>query len=177
VSNENETIITVPSQDERIMAALAHVTAILPFMGVIAPIVIWATQKEKSPYIAFQALQALVYQLTMILAWFAGMACYMCSFFGTFAGVFAVPLTSTPSEEVSGPAAVLMLGSMLVPFIVFGLIMMGGIVFVVYGLAGAVQVLRGRAFRYAIIGARLERYLQEGERVASQQGPTGGPEE
>ena len=177
MSSNNETIITVPNQDERIMASLAHVTAILPFMGIIAPIVIWATQKVKSPYIAFQALQALVYQLTMILAWFVGMACYMCSFFGTFAVTFTVPLASTPTEEVSGPAAVLMLVSAFVPFIVFWLIMVGGIVFVVYGLAGAVQVLRGRGFRYAIIGARLERYLREGEQVASQYGATGGTEE
>lgn len=175
--SNNEAITTVPTQDERIMAALAHATIIMPFMGVIAPIVIWATQKEKSHYVGFQALQALVYQLTMILASFLGMACYMCSFFGMFAGVLFVPGTGSPTEELSGPAAGLMLVSMFVPFIVFGFIMAGGIVFVVYGLAGAVQVLRGRQFRYAIIGGRLERYLQEGKRIASQGGSVGDTEE
>jgi uncharacterized Tic20 family protein len=34
---------SIPSQNDKIMAALAHISAILPFMGVIAPIVIWAT--------------------------------------------------------------------------------------------------------------------------------------
>ena len=32
---------TIPSQNDKIMAALAHISAILPFMGVIAPIIIF----------------------------------------------------------------------------------------------------------------------------------------
>lgn len=75
---------SIPSQNDKIMAALAHVSAILPFMGVIAPIIIWATQKDKSEYVAFQALPAVAYQLLMILAWFVGMGCYMLSFFTMF---------------------------------------------------------------------------------------------
>ena len=76
-----------PNQNDKIMAALAHISALLPFMGVIAPIIIWATQRDKSEYVAFQALQAVVYQLLMILAWFVGMGCYMLSFFTMFLGI------------------------------------------------------------------------------------------
>jgi hypothetical protein len=36
----NNQDINEPSQDERIMAALAHITILVPFMGVVAPIVI-----------------------------------------------------------------------------------------------------------------------------------------
>jgi uncharacterized Tic20 family protein len=149
---------TTPNQDERIMAALSHVTAILPFLGVIAPIVIWVTQKDESQYVAFQALQALAYQLTMILAWFVGMICYMCSFFGTFLGM--IPLTATSPEEPSPLAVAGFTLTFLIPFIVFGAIFVGGILFVIYGLVGAVMVLQGKDFRYLIIGTRLERYLQ-----------------
>ncbi len=73
-----------PTQDERVMAALAHISAILPFMGVTPPIVIWVTQKGKSKYVAFQALQALAYQLSMIVVWFIGGGCYFCSLLTTF---------------------------------------------------------------------------------------------
>jgi len=59
---------STPSQNDKIMAALAHISALLPLMGIIAPIVIWVTQKDKSEYVAFQALQAVAYQLLMILA-------------------------------------------------------------------------------------------------------------
>ncbi len=64
-----------PTQDERIMAALSHASAIIPMMGVIAPIVIWATQKDKSSYVVFQALQAIVYQLCMVIAMIIGNGC------------------------------------------------------------------------------------------------------
>ena len=149
---------TSPTQDDRIMAAVAHATAILPFMGLIAPIIIWVTQKDKSPFISFQALQALVYQLTMLLAWFLGMFCYMCSFFVSFLGIAAAPVI----DESSNPLAPLLLVlPTLFPIIIFGLIFLGGIVFIIYGLVAAVLVLQGRDFRYVILGERLERYLQK----------------
>ncbi len=145
---DNEIRVNPPTQNDRIMAALAHATAILPVSGVIAPIIIWVTQKDKSEYVAFQALQAIAYQLTIILAWFAGMALYMGSFFGMF---LSMP-SAGPSRSV--PAFV------FVPFIVMGLILIGSLVFVLYGLVGAVMVLQGKDFRYILIGNQLKRYLQ-----------------
>ena len=86
-----------PSQDERVMAALAQISVLVPFLGVIAPIVIWVTQKDKSRYVAFQSLQAVAFQLTLVFAWFVGMGCYMCSFFSIF---LTIPLASSmkPSQ-------------------------------------------------------------------------------
>lgn len=146
--------VSIPSQNDKIMAALAHISAILPFMGVIAPIVIWATQKDKSEYVAFQALQAVAYQLVMILAWFIGMGCYMFSFFGTF--VF-IPFAEGSGNEVS---PFFMLGFLL-PFITMGALFIGSGIFVLYGLIGAIQVFQGKDFRYLIIGNRLAKYLKQ----------------
>jgi len=57
---------TRPTPDERVTAALAHAATLLPMMGALASIVIWATQKDRSRYVAFQALQAAVYQIGMV---------------------------------------------------------------------------------------------------------------
>jgi uncharacterized Tic20 family protein len=141
-----------PTQDERIMAALSNISVLLPMMGFVVPIVIWVTQKEKSRYVAFQSLQALVYQLCMILAWFVGMGCYMISFFGTF---FTLPFSDS-SQSVSPIFAL----GFIIPFLVFGAIFIGGILFVIYGVVGAVMTLQGKAFRYVIIGKRVERFMQ-----------------
>ena len=141
-----------PTQDERVMAALSHISALLPMMGVIAPIVIWVTQKEKSKYVAFQALQALAYQLTMILAWFVGMGCYMFSFFGTF---FTIPFSGSSQS----PSPLFALG-FIIPFLVFGAIFIGGFIFVIYGIVGAVMAFQGKPFRYVLIGNRVERFMQ-----------------
>jgi len=141
-----------PTQDERIMAALAHISALLPMMGVIAPIVIWVTQKEKSKYVAYQSIQAVAFQFSMILAWFAGMGCYMCSFFSIF---LTIPFAD--SAESESPLFAL---GFIIPMLVLGLIMIGGLVFTVYGFIGAVMAFQGKPFRYAIIGSRVERFLQ-----------------
>jgi uncharacterized Tic20 family protein len=63
------------NQNENILAALSHATVLIPMMGVIAPIVIWATQKDKSAYVAFQALQATIYQFVMIIAYLRECSC------------------------------------------------------------------------------------------------------
>lgn len=149
---------STPSQNDKIMAALAHISAILPFMGVIAPIVIWATQKDKSEYVAFQALQAVAFQLLMILAWFVGMGCYMLSFFGMF---LTIPFAGSSGSEVNPSAAPFFMFGALVPFIIFGAIFLGGAIFVIYGVIGAIQVFQGKDFRYIIIGRWLENYLQK----------------
>ena len=148
---------SIPSQNDKIMASLAHVSAILPFMGVIAPIIIWATQKDKSEYVAFQALQAVAYQLLMILAWFVGMGCYMLSFFTMF---FGIPFTGESGQVDPSIVPLLALGFMI-PFIIFGTIFVGGALFVIYGLFAAIQIFQGKDFRYIIIGNRLENYLQK----------------
>jgi uncharacterized Tic20 family protein len=152
MSDDNPLVTT---QDDRVMAGLAHISALLPLMGVIVPIVIWVTQKEKSKYVAFQALQALAYQLTMILAWFIGMACYMLSFFSIFVTSF---IGSAASDS---PALYPFLGfSVLIPFMVFGAIFIGGFAFVVYGAVGGVLAFLGKPFRYIVIGKRVERFMQ-----------------
>lgn len=150
--------VTTPSQNDKIMAALAHVSALLPFMGVIAPIVIWVTQKDKSEYVAFQALQAVVYQLVMILAWFVSMGCYMLSFFSTF---FTIPFAGSNGGEVDPAVAPFLMLGFLIPFLIFGAMFVGGAGFVIYGLVGALQVFLGKDFRYLIIGNRLANYLKK----------------
>jgi len=141
-----------PTQDERVMAALSHVTAILPFMGMLAPIIIWVTQREKSKYVAFHALQALGYQLSMILAWLVGMACYMVSFIFIF-----LSAAFTTSSNTAQPFLML---PFIAPFAVFGIIIIGGLAFIVYGLVGAVLTFQGKSFRYILIGNWVERFLQ-----------------
>ncbi len=136
------------------MATLSHASALLPMMGVIAPIVIWVTQKEKSRYVAFQSLQALAYQLSMIVAWFIGMGCYMLSFFGTF---ITIPFASSSGATDVNPVLGL---AFMIPFLVFGAIFLGGFLFIVYGIIGAVMVFQGKPFRYVIIGRRVENFMR-----------------
>ena len=143
---------TVPDQDERIMSALAHGSIILFGMGIIAAVVIWATQKDRSRYVAFQALQALVYQIAGFALYSAGMCCWLALYFLSF-----IPLVAAAEQGASDPP-LFFLGSMalmVVPFALMGLWILGG-------LRGAVRTLQGRAFRYLVLGDQLERWLATG---------------
>jgi len=152
-----------PTQDERVMAALSHGSALLPMLGIIAPIIIWVTQKEKSKYVAFQSLQALAYQLIMIAAYFVAMGCYMLTFFGTF---LTMPFASSSNSQSVDPIFGL---AFMIPFLVFGAIFIGGFFFVAYGIIGAIMVIQGKPFRYIIIGNKVESYMQSKQDASANQ--------
>ncbi|HVS76385.1 MAG TPA: DUF4870 domain-containing protein [Steroidobacteraceae bacterium] len=60
------------TRDERNVAMLAHLSAlaglIVPLGNILAPLVIWLAQREKSVFVADQALESLNFNITVILA-------------------------------------------------------------------------------------------------------------
>lgn len=61
------------TKDERNLAMFAHLSAfaglLFPAGGnVIAPLIVWLTQREKSAFVADQSLEALNFNLTVLLA-------------------------------------------------------------------------------------------------------------
>jgi uncharacterized protein len=143
----------ISAQDEHILAAIAHAGIIFPMWGLIAPVLIWITQREKSRFVAFHALQAAIYQFLMVLAWFAGGACYMGSFFLTFAGVFSFTGRTGPESPVIGALFFL-------PFVLVFLIAIASLAAVVLGVAAAVLTFQGKDFRYPLVARWAERYQQ-----------------
>jgi uncharacterized Tic20 family protein len=146
---------TVSTQDEHIMAAVAHATIVFSAAGLIGPLVIWGTQREKSEFVAFQALQAAAYQFILLVAGFLAGALYMCSF-------LSMPVTALLAAPFDEGAAVCF------PFLTFSctfgilfLILLAWLAYVGYGLFGAVSVLQGNDFRYVYLGPWLERYLAQ----------------
>jgi uncharacterized Tic20 family protein len=140
----------ISPQDERVLAAIAHAGIILPMWGMIAPVLIWITQREKSNFVAFHALQAAIYQFVLIAAWFASGACYMASIFLILAGTFTV---SGPNNSVSGALFVL-------PFIMVIAIAFLSLAAVVLGVVAAVLTYQGKDFRYPLVARWADRYQQ-----------------
>lgn len=69
-----------PSQDERTLALLTHLSGIL--LGFIVPLIIWLVEKDKQrprPFIVDQAKEALNFQITIAIA---VVACVILSFIG-----------------------------------------------------------------------------------------------
>jgi uncharacterized Tic20 family protein len=122
-----------PSAEERQWAMLAHLSVLLNLVtalgGPIAAFLIYLFYRERSRYVASQALQALIFQL---FAW-------------VVAGVIAVALWA-----VSLPLTAVIIGFCLMPVAcVASLIPLGALA---YGVVGGVACSRGEDFRYWLIG-------------------------
>jgi uncharacterized Tic20 family protein len=145
---------TKPSTEERVMAAIAHCLVIVVYgLGAVGAVVIWLLQKEKSKYVAFQALQAAVYQLVGLLVQLIGWSCWGCLY-----GLSFIPMIANAEKYKEAPPPIfffISLGLMVLPLGLMGLWML-------YGLWGALRAFQGRDFRYIVLGRMLERYLTEG---------------
>ena len=67
-------------QDERLMSGLSHL------FGWLIALIIWATQRERSEFVRFQTLQAIAFDVVMIVVIFVLMFCSMCAMFVLPAG-------------------------------------------------------------------------------------------
>jgi uncharacterized Tic20 family protein len=145
---------TTVTQDAKVLAALAHGSILLGIFtsgmgGIVAALVIWLVQKEKSAYVAFQALQSLVYQVVTFLVTMVVWCCWGL----LLTGVMLVPLFGNP-DAYENTATVpvgfwLAMASIVIPFGIWGLT-------ILYGLWGALRCLGGYDFKYAIVGKWLE---------------------
>jgi len=130
------------TQEERLLAALAHAAIVTGAMAPVAGILIYLTQKEKSAYATGQALQAAVYQLLGLLVMIVIWSCW-----GGFYALTFIPIIRNSDQYQDAPPPIFWvgMGSMIIPLIVMGL-------WGLYGLYGALRAWAGADFRYAVVG-------------------------
>ena len=128
--------------DVRTIAMLAHLSVLLNlvtgFLGVIAPLVIYLIYKERSRYVAFQAMQSFVFQLT----WWAGGGLII-------GAVWAI----------TGALSAIFIGLLCVPFALIITVLAGlmPVVALVYGVYGGIEANAGKDFKYWLIGDWVSR--------------------
>ncbi|HMN60350.1 MAG TPA: DUF4870 domain-containing protein [Anaerolinea sp.] len=122
-----------PTSDEKTWATLAHLSVLVNlFTGVLGPVialVIYLSHKDKSRYVAYQALQSLLLQL---IVWVGG---------GALIAVGWI---------VTSLLIVVVIGLCLVPFAI--LLSFLPVIAPVYGVVAAVKTSQGEDFRYWLIG-------------------------
>jgi uncharacterized Tic20 family protein len=139
-------------QDERVLAGLAHGSVLLGPLtngvgGIVSALVIWLIQRDKSAYVAFQALQALVYQV----AAFVLTGLVTCLWAAVWMVMWLPAMAANPEAYKDVPPTGMWIGLALaiIPIGVWAVTM-------VYGLVGAARTLGGHDFQYAIIGKWLK---------------------
>ncbi|MGC9348240.1 MAG: DUF4870 domain-containing protein [Anaerolineae bacterium] len=123
--------------DERTWAMLAHLSVLLNlvtgFLGVAAALVIYLVYKDRSRYVAYQSMQAFLFQL---IFWAGG---------GLLIGVM---------WAVVGALSAVLIGLLLIPFaaLLTLVFLLMPLLALVYGVVGAIQTSNGEDFRYWLVG-------------------------
>lgn len=141
-------------------AALSHASILLTLLlsfaggvgalaGLAAPLAIYLSNRERSRFIAFQAVQSLVYQtggilIYLLLAMVLGLT---------------VTLAWTVSGVLSAVAAgfLVMPWALLITILTVALLVGAPLAWVGYGLYAAYRVYQGDDFRYLVLGDWVER--------------------
>ena len=146
---------SLSTSDERLMAALSH------FFGLFVALVIWATQKDKSRFVRFQAVQAMAFDIVVMVAVFILVGCLMVGMFAMMAlGMGGIALAfpqdgSMPDAPFAIFLTLMTTLPMLMPCVI--LAFMG--VILGFRLVAAIQTFQGKDFRYPWIGSQVERFL------------------
>ena len=139
----NPAVRPLSPSDEHMWAMLAHLSVLLNlvtgFLGVVAALVIYLAYKDHSRYVAYQSMQAFVFQL---IWWVGG---------GILTGIAWV---------ITGSLSVVLVGLLCIPLAC--VISLMPLVALVYGIVGAVQCNNGQDFRYWLIGDWVRGELHAG---------------
>jgi uncharacterized protein len=131
--------LAAPTQDEKTMAMLAHVLQI--FTWWIGPVVIFVV-KQDSKFVRFHALQALLWQVGLVVFWMIGMAVWFAAIFST---IFSAAGRTPPNQ--APPVAM---------FVGFGLIWLlflaGYLSNIVFGIVFGIKAGRGEWACYPLVG-------------------------
>ena len=123
--------------DERTWAMLAHLSVLLNlvtgFLGPIAALIIYFVYKDRSRYVAYQSMQAFVFQLI----WLVGGGLLIGGIWGA-----------------TGLLSAVIIGLLCIPFALIGtfILLIMPLVSLVYGVVGGIQASQGQDFRYWMVG-------------------------
>lgn len=136
------------SAENRLLAALAHGSVVAQGIGILVGIFVYLTQREKSRFVAYQGLQAAVYQLInliiTVVLWLA---------WGVLYGLSMIPLIrQAETNPDAAPPAIFWISMILMVIPLVYMVLAG-----LYGLWGAVRTWQGKDFKYLILGNWLEK--------------------
>jgi uncharacterized Tic20 family protein len=144
-----------PTSDESLLAAISH------FFGLLVALIVWATQKDKSHYVRFQAIQAMAFDLLITVAVFLIVGCMMVFIFGVLAlGISDIAVFGNQGNPTAEPFRTLIALMAAVPILIPCIIIpFTGIIFVAR-LIATIQTFQGKDFHYPWLGSMVERYQE-----------------
>jgi uncharacterized Tic20 family protein len=132
--------------DERSMAMLAHLLTI--FATFFAPLAIYFAKRHESRFVAFHALQALLWQGVVVASFFPPIFVFM------FMTGIGIPESSPAARNSLAPPSEVVFAVL----VAWGLLMLLGLVNLACTVYMAARAHSGHWSRYPGVGALVERY-------------------
>jgi len=139
------------NEEERNLAAICHLGAIIPIFGLSIVFLSFLSRKEKSPSLQFQLMQAFSFQFVELLFVVFMLILYLISLFGSLIFSTFAPNTGQPFL------------SSIFPLIVSIFFFAGIFVFISFSGFAAMNLFSGKDFEYPFISLFLKKYLKKEE--------------
>lgn len=132
---------SMPANEERTMALLSHLSLILG--GILLPLIIWATQKDKSQFVRFHSLQSIFFHLSLAAVIIFFVFFFVIIFFASGLGI--ANLNSSGNSEL--PAFFVVL---IIAFYAFIILLVFGAI--AYSIYLALKAYKGERIKIFLIG-------------------------
>ena len=141
--------------DEGLLAGLSH------FFGILVALVVWATQKDRSPFVRFQSIQAMAFDLLTGIITFLIVGCMLIFIFGGLAlAVADIAILGTENNPTAEPARTFVAYLTAAPFMISCILFPWfGLIFIAR-LVATIQTVQGKDFRFPWLGRLVERWIQ-----------------
>ncbi|MBV6478051.1 MAG: hypothetical protein HGGPFJEG_00798 [Ignavibacteria bacterium] len=136
-----ETNINSPTSDDKLLSLLCHLSSFLG--GIILPIIIWATQKDKSKFVRFHSLQAIFFHISVAVIIIILVIVFLIII---FAGIGFSSIDKFNSQDNFPPFMIFIM------IIFYGGIFVIVFTFFVYSVYLAVKAYKGELIRIPFIG-------------------------
>ncbi len=125
--------VPLTPSEERSWAMLAHLSILLNLvtglLGMVGALVIYLVYQDRSRYVAYHALQSLIFQS---IVWLGG------------------GILTAVAWTITGVLSAVLVGLICIPFaMIISVIPLAG---VIYGVVGGIQCNQGQDFRYWMVG-------------------------
>jgi uncharacterized Tic20 family protein len=143
------------SSEENLVAALSHL------FGFLVALIVWATQKDKSHFVRFQAVQAMAFDLVISGIILLTVVSMVLLIFGFLAiGIGDLALFGSQNNPMAEPFRVMISLMTAIPFLIACSMIPLVSTITVARLIATIQTFQGKEFRYPWLGAFVERSMR-----------------
>ena len=146
-------------REDDFVAGICHASAVVVFWGMILPWLVWTSQKDRSKRLRFQALQAFLFQLLMLVSF--GLAFIL--LFGMMALVVALAQYMNSPAGIASDAGLYVIIAVFVMLAFMCILLLALPAYHLFALIAWARTGRGQSYRYPVLGKFLARRMREGD--------------